>query len=78
MSQKSHAIYVVQQGDNLSNIVKKIFKLTSPAAIAKKVREVVSLNRHITNPNLIRPGEVTFIKASVQTQVSLCPAKPKS
>jgi hypothetical protein len=48
--------YVVRPGDTLVGIIKSTFFVTSPAFIQQKVAELLRLNPHIENPDLIKPG----------------------
>lgn len=58
--------YTVKSGDNLWNICKKQFKLSSNAEIAKKVNEVAK-NNGISNPNLIFAGKSLKIGDAMDT-----------
>lgn len=49
---------VVGQGDNLWNLTKRAYLLTSDTPIANQLKRVVAANPHIKNPNRILPGQV--------------------
>lgn len=63
------ASYTVKTGDNLWNILKREFKLTSNAEIAKKVKEIKDDN-NLSNPDLIFPGQVLDFGAVDTIEIS--------
>ena len=63
------ASYTVKTGDNLWNILKREFKLTSNAEIAKKVKEIKDDN-NLSNPDSIFPGQVLDFGAVDTIEIS--------
>lgn len=61
--------YTVNTGDNLWNIVKREFKLTSNSEIAKKVKKIAQDN-NLSNPDRIFTGQIINLGATDTVDLS--------
>lgn len=62
IGQAAHAEYWVEKGDTMSKIAKENHMTLA---------DILSLNKHITNPNLIKPGDYLVIRTGTETQKDL-------
>lgn len=58
----AHAEYYVKKGDSMAKIAKE-FKMNLP--------DLLSLNKHITNPNYIKVGDYIVVRTGTETQRDL-------
>lgn len=62
IGQAAHAEYWVQKGDSMSKIATEFHM---------SLKDLLSLNKHITNPNYIKPGDYIVVRTGTETQKDL-------
>jgi len=71
---RSYPFWVVEKGDCLWNIAKKVYGLSSDRLIANKVNELKLKNPQIKNPDLIHPNQVLLLPDTSYPQMDAVPA----
>lgn len=59
IGQAAHAEYWVEKGDTMSKVAKEFHM---------SLADLLSLNKHISNPNYIKPGDYLVVRTGTETQ----------